>query len=449
MSDVPLTSTVSGLSDRRLLEQIKEMVEREQHFTLVIVDHLREIEARSLHLERGFGSLFDYTVTELGYTPSAAWRRIQAMRLSSQIDGVRERLEDGTLTVTAATQLQTAFDRNRRQAAAAAVAVGAEAEAPPVLDVSARTALVEQAAGKSTREVERMLASVDPTLVPPREKVRRLTDGKWELKAVIDDECERELKELKRLLSHTNPSMTYGELVGRLVREGLDRHDPGRRGSRRAGGSAPKSDEKPAANGASAAKSSEKPAATAPSAAKLEGQPAANAGSAAKSARHSAPNGTSPVEAPTEQARAITSAPKEKTRPAGASGSAPKSEEEPPANAGSAPKERGGRTIPRAIKREVWHRDQGRCRYVDPVSGRRCNSRYLLQIDHIRRYALGGGADPDNLRLLCAAHHRHRHAARAASGEAAATVRPPRFPADSLTILGRAPGGGAVRVRRC
>ena len=389
MSNAPLTSTVSGLSDRRLLEQIKEMVEREQHFTLVIVDHLREIEARSLHLGRGFGSLFDYAVTELGYTPSAAWRRIQAMHLSSQIDGVRERLEDGTLTLTAAAQLQTAFDRNRRQAT---VAAGAEAQAPsaPVLDVSARKALVEEAAGKSAREVERMLASVDPTLVAPREKVRRLTDGKWELKAVIDDECERGLKELKRLLSHTNPSMTYGELVGRLVEEGLDRHDPGRRGSGRDSASAPKSDEKPAANGASAAKSSEQPAANAPPAAKPHRRADAKATSAAKSARTPAPNGTSPAESPTEQARA---------------------------NA-SAPKERGaGRAIPQATKRQLWLRDQGRCRYKDPVTGRHCTSRHLLQIDHIRPYALGGSSDPDNLRLLCAAHHRHRHAARASPGE--------------------------------
>ena len=387
MRDAPLTSTVSGLSDHRLLEQIKEMVEREQHFTLVIVDHLREIEARSLHLGRGFGSLFDYAVTELGYTPSAAWRRIQAMHLSSQIDGVRERLEDGSLTLSAAAQLQTAIERNERQAA---VAARAGAEPAPVLDVSARKALVEQAAGKSTREVERMLTTVDPTLVPPREKVRRLADGKWELKAVIDDECERGLKELKRLLSHTNPSMTYGELVGRLVREGLDRHDAGRRGSRRDGASAPNSDEQPVANGASAVKSSEQPAANAPPVAKLHRRADAKATSAPKSARTPAPNGTSPTESPTEQARASA----------------------------SAPKERGaGRAIPQATKRQVWLRDQGRCRYKDPVTGRHCTSRHLLQIDHIRPYALGGSSDPDNLRLLCAAHHRHRHAARASPGE--------------------------------
>ena len=210
-----------------------------------------------------------------------------------------------------------------------------------------------------------MLASVDPTLVAPREKVRRLGEGKWELKAVIDDECERGLKELKRLLSHTNPSMTFGELVGRLAQaaapgrraEGLDRHDPGRRGSRRDSASAPKSDEKPAANGASAAKSDEKPAANAPSAAKPHRRADAKATSATKSARTPAPNGTSPTESPTEQARASA----------------------------SAPKERGaGRAIPQATKRQLWLRDQGRCRYKDPVTGRHCTSRHLLQIDHIR-----------------------------------------------------------------
>ena len=69
-----------------------------------------------------------------------------------------------------------------------------------------------------------------------------------------------------------------------------------------------------------------------------------------------------------------------------------------------------GRSIPAAMRRQVWQRDGSRCSYVDPQTGRRCNSRHLIEIDHILPYALGGGADPANLRLLCHAHHRHRHA---------------------------------------
>ena len=69
-----------------------------------------------------------------------------------------------------------------------------------------------------------------------------------------------------------------------------------------------------------------------------------------------------------------------------------------------------GRAIPAVVKRAVWRRDQGRCSYVDRTSGRRCGSQHLLQIDHVVPYARGGAAEPNNLRLLCAAHHRHRHA---------------------------------------
>ena len=97
-----------------------------------------------------------------------------------------------------------------------------------MLDRSARRALVEQAAGKSSRQVMRLLAEVDPELAAPADRVRPLGAGRWELKAVIDDECRHGLERLKGLLSHVDPHMTLGQILARLVREGLDRHDPAR-----------------------------------------------------------------------------------------------------------------------------------------------------------------------------------------------------------------------------
>ncbi|HER34880.1 MAG TPA: HNH endonuclease [Halothiobacillaceae bacterium] len=38
-------------------------------------------------------------------------------------------------------------------------------------------------------------------------------------------------------------------------------------------------------------------------------------------------------------------------------------------------------------------------------SGRRCNSRVRLQIDHIVPFSRGGRHNPSNLRLLCSAHN--------------------------------------------
>ena len=63
------------------------------------------------------------------------------------------------------------------------------------------------------------------------------------------------------------------------------------------------------------------------------------------------------------------------------------------------------RHIPADIKDEVFVRDDGRCSYV-AHDGTRCASTTGLQIDHIRPFAMGGGHDLANLRLLCAAHNR-------------------------------------------
>ncbi len=116
-----------------------------------------------------------------------------------------------------------------------------------------------------------------------------------------------------------------------------------------------------------------------------------------------------------------TSAPKTKRNPDGQARSAAHRNAQPTRAATSAPKRSApaGRAIPAAVKRHVWNRDGGRCSYVDARSRRRCASRHLLQIDHGFPYALGGRAEPDNLRLLCAAHHRHRHEGRASPREPA------------------------------
>ena len=429
-SDGAVTTTVSALSDDRLLERTKELSGIERHLEVVVIDHLREIQKRRLYLRRGFSSLFDYAVRELGYSDAAAWRRIKAMRLCADVDGVRERLQSGTMTLNAAAQLQHAFDRQERKkeraarsapgrtgcGAAAQSQEGSEAPRPakrkpapePVLDSEARRELVEQASGKSSREVMQLLAEVDPELAAPADRVRPLGGGRWELKAVIDDECRRGLERLKGLLSHVDPHLTMGQLMGRLVREGLDRHDPARppRGRRVAPAkgaeqtSAPKTQPASARGAASAAKQEASADSAAPSAAKVSAQAAAQPGDEAADR---------PVTSAAKPATDTTSAPKTKTlrgRPAAACAQPAA----PPRTRTSAAKTGvPGRAIPAAVKREVWRRDQGRCRYVDRASGRRCGSQHLLQIDHVVPYACGGGAEPNNLRLLCAAHHRYRH----------------------------------------
>ena len=386
-----ITSTVGALSDRELLRETRNLVRHERHLQGAVIDHLAEIEARGLYLQRGFSSLFDYAVRELGYSDAAAARRIGAMRLCADQPDAREGLRDGSLTLSAAAELQWAFERQRRRGAisgtaAIAPAAGsaadsapaiplppAEPEPPPlVLDAVGRQKLVEEAAGKSARQVRRMLADLDPELAPPADRVRPLGDGRYELKATIDAECLQGLEQLRGLLSHVDPRMTMGQLVGRLVQEALDRHDPGRAPRRARGGSR-------SADGK----------ANAPRTPTPESQPAVERRAASTTKDAAIPAGAAPT-----PARAVRPIP---TKSSGAATPAAK----PCAS---------GRAISAGVRQQVWQRDGGRCSYVDPQTGRRCNSTHLIEIDHIVPHAMGGGAGPGNLRLLCGAHHRHRHA---------------------------------------
>ena len=540
------TSSLSGLPDQVLLAHTRSLVLHEQALQLAVLDHLREIQARHLHLRLGCSSLFDYAVRELGYSEGAAWRRIKAMRLCAETAGTRERLQDGSLTLSAAAQLQNTFDLCQRTATATvdpaaapatpellpgttgatpeAGASGAEAAAQarpgparpvPALDAAQRQELVAQASGKSTREVKQLLAGVAPEAAPPADRMRALGEDRWELKVVIDAACQRGIEQLRALLSHVDPHLTLGQLVERLVQDGLQRYDPGRpprgRGGRRreaSAGQAPKPQApepnapagsasgatSPAKRGAHeqpgvpptpqgtsargsttapAARSAEQPArgiggagtsaVAAPPAAPsgretcggstpVSAKPAATAPdtatSAAKSAADPGAHGTVPTPRPTppadqsmptalatvDRGRSAPSPAKrarvaqldgrsrprpEAAGPSGGSAQPPhrarRSRPRPEAagaSGGSAQpprRARRSRYIPAPVRRQVWRRDGGCCSYVDPHSGRRCGSRFLLELDHIVPFALGGDAQPSNLRLHCSAHHRFRH----------------------------------------
>ena len=327
----------------------------------------------------------------------------------------------------------------------------------PLRDPQRQRALIEQAAGLSTRQVAGLIAAAAPELPLRRDTLRALGAGTFSLTITIDQECQRGLHLLKGLLAHRDPRMSWSDLVARLVREAVDRHDPSRGGrgqrrrqsassaseapagtpaARRCAGAA--RDARPTAGSATPAPECETGAAVQrrhpvpvslsevpPRAAAAlppaqSGPPAGDrtevaAASAAAPVPQSAP-GTSardhPVQAAAAAAPAGTPAPQSApgTSPAGgrtgaATGTAP-----------AAPRARGRawpaaspRAIPAAVRRLVWQRDQGRCCYRDPISGRRCTSAHLLQLDHLLPVAQGGGADPENLRVLCSAHHRQRH----------------------------------------
>jgi 5-methylcytosine-specific restriction endonuclease McrA len=77
------------------------------------------------------------------------------------------------------------------------------------------------------------------------------------------------------------------------------------------------------------------------------------------------------------------------------------------ADAVTSQRERRTRTIPAAVRREVWRRDCGRCCYVE-ASGRRCTATSNVEFHHRKPFAAGGGQTSDNIEMRCAAHNQYQ-----------------------------------------
>ena len=367
--------------------------------------------------------------------------------------------------------------------------------AAPLLHPQRQRELIEQAAGMSTRQVASLLAAAAPEVVPPRDTLRAVAPDRYTLKVSIDQECEQGLRLLKDLVSHLDPRMSWGDLVARVVREAVVRHDPrgggnGQRRRRSAGSAgasssrAPKTrraagaaagpaqgvsessgrtpnrtraavapaaptrrggGDTPAPPGDSAATERQNPVAMLASAAPpqqsapaalADGTRAGGAPSAAPAARSDgARAGGVPSSAPAAAAAprfvggaaadgvdagasvsvwpVATSAPEpacgvssDGGPSVAAAGAAAHTPREPVHSRHQSPPRRH---IPAAVRRHIWQRDGGRCCYRDPLTGRRCRSSHLLQIDHLLPVAEGGGPESSNLEILCFAHHRMRH----------------------------------------
>jgi hypothetical protein len=76
---------------------------------------------------------------------------------------------------------------------------------------------------------------------------------------------------------------------------------------------------------------------------------------------------------------------------------------ESPAHKNSTPRPRASQSIPPAVRRLVMRRDGGRCR----APGCRCAT--FLDIHHVIPRAEGGQHDPEQMLVLCGAHHRALH----------------------------------------
>ena len=138
---------IGDLSDHELLKRLETMSSSERLLGAAIVEHLCEVETRGLHLDIGFGSLFEYCTNHLGFSADVAYKRVKVAQAAVARPRILEHLETGELSLSNVVVIAPHLN---------------------TLDDAGADELVEAARCKSKRETERMISERLPDTSPPR-----------------------------------------------------------------------------------------------------------------------------------------------------------------------------------------------------------------------------------------------------------------------------------------
>jgi len=209
---------LKSLSDQELLEATRVAAKNERHSMMVVLYHLREVEARRL-FGPTYKSLHEYAVKELRYSGPSAQRRLDAMRVLKVVPEVDEKIESGSLNLTTLSQVQTFFRQESKTQA---------------LPLESKREILAALEDQPTRQVDRELIkrSSNPKALK-KDRVRAVSDTLSEMKCLVTDEALEDLKKLRGLLAHKHPDLKMGELIAIVAKVALEALDPGKEPARK------------------------------------------------------------------------------------------------------------------------------------------------------------------------------------------------------------------------
>jgi hypothetical protein len=221
-----LSQTLSPiyLSPDEIRLKLKSLVKEEKKLLVQILDLLKTIEESEAFLRWGFGSMFDYCTSELGYSEGAAQRRILAMRLLKKIPETREVITDGRLSLSVAAQVQNFFkeeDKYRKLVN------------QPLLEVQQKREVINSLLNLSSRDTERKLCEYASFPIEIRERTKPVSATHTLIQFVADESLLNDIEKLKSITSHTNSDRRYDLLFRKIVDIALEKLDPDRQLARR------------------------------------------------------------------------------------------------------------------------------------------------------------------------------------------------------------------------
>lgn len=225
----------------------------------------------------------------------------------------------------------------------------------PFLTVDNYQELLEESQGKSKRQLQELLAKRFPACAADLQRgaagqVEPIAEDRFRFEVSLSREAKEKLELARDLISHSNPTGDWAIVIERAVDALIEKAKKRR----------------------FALASSHDPEHAHPS----KDAPKPDASSAVPASKHGEPTSTS-----THAATPVT-----------------------PTTGPSVHEAPQRQRVPNQVRREVALRDDLRCSFRSE-SGRRCNARAFLQLDHAHPVARGGPNTKENLRVYCAAHN--------------------------------------------
>lgn len=141
------------LKEKELHLTLKKLVATERQTLIQIIEYLQVVYDTRLFAKLGHSSLIKYLIRELGYSEAAAYRRMQALKLTREIPVAKKMVKDGTLTLSNIAQVQTMLADKDSQTKAKAI---------------------KAIAGQSSTDAKKTLFN----FAPEKEKIKRASQKK-------------------------------------------------------------------------------------------------------------------------------------------------------------------------------------------------------------------------------------------------------------------------------
>lgn len=204
---------LAKISDTDLKLRVEKLVRQERKVTTILLVHFAEVDRRKLHLNWGFSSLFEYLTRGLGYSESAAYRRMQAARAMRQIPELEGKIESGSLNLSQITQVQTAVKHEQK-------------ETGRPVDIQRKREIFSQLENKNKYETQRIL---DSELRLPEIRVAEVhkKDNSVELTLRFPQEVYELLQDMKSIYSHIEPDGDW-VVIFKLMAQEIKRRRSGR-----------------------------------------------------------------------------------------------------------------------------------------------------------------------------------------------------------------------------